>query len=87
MYHRARVACLAAALSMAAPEGSLAQSPIPPSDAEACLAANRGLSLGAPLPRVTARLKAGGPDKDRRHRLVLHGRLMVRRARPRPTRR
>ena len=59
MYHRARVACLAAALSMAAPEGSLAKSPIPPSDAEACLAANRGLSLGAPLPRVTARLKAG----------------------------
>jgi hypothetical protein len=44
---------------MVAAEGSFAQSPITPSDAETCLAANRGLSLGAPLPRVTARLKAG----------------------------
>jgi acyl-CoA thioesterase I len=59
VYHRARVACLAAALSMVAAEGSFAQSPITPSDVETCLAANRGLSLGAPLPRVTSRLKAG----------------------------
>ena len=59
MYRTARVASLAAALSMAASEGSFAQTSIRPSDAETCLAANRGLSLGAPLPRVTARLKAG----------------------------
>jgi acyl-CoA thioesterase I len=38
---------------------TLAQVPARPSDAEACLAANRSLSLGAPLPRTTARLKAG----------------------------
>jgi acyl-CoA thioesterase I len=59
VYHSARVVCLAAALSIAASEGSFAQAPIIKSDAETCLAANRGLSLGAPLPRVTARLKAG----------------------------
>ena len=58
MYRTARVASLAAALSMAASEGSFAQTSIRPSDAETCLAANRGLSLGAPLPRTAARLKA-----------------------------
>jgi lysophospholipase L1-like esterase len=32
-----------------------------PSAAETCLAANRDVSLGAPLPRTAARLKTGGP--------------------------
>jgi acyl-CoA thioesterase-1 len=58
VHHSTRVACLAAALLIAAPEGSFAQAPVRPSDAEICLAANRSLSLGAPLPRTTARLKA-----------------------------
>jgi acyl-CoA thioesterase I len=58
MYHGARMVCLVAAFSMAAPE-LFAQAPSRLPDAEACLAANRGLSLGAPLPRLAARLKAG----------------------------
>jgi acyl-CoA thioesterase I len=58
MRRRTPAACLAA-LVIAAPQGALAQVPARPSDAEACLAANRSLSLGAPLPRTTARLKAG----------------------------
>ncbi len=57
VHHSTRVACLAAALLIAAPEGSFAQA-IRPSDAEICLAANRSLSLGAPLPHTKARLKA-----------------------------
>ncbi len=36
-----------------------AQTPATPSDAEVCLAANQSLSLGASLPRTTARLNAG----------------------------
>lgn len=32
-----------------------------PNVSETCLTANRDLSLGAPLPRATARLKPGGP--------------------------
>jgi hypothetical protein len=52
-------ACLSAVLLMATAEGSFAQAPIKPSDA--CLAVNRNLSLGASLPRTTARLKAGDP--------------------------
>ena len=59
MHHSTRVAYLVAVLSMAAAEGSFAQAPIRPSDAETCLAANRNLSLGAPLPRTRARLGAG----------------------------
>ena len=43
-----------AVLLVSACEGALAQSA-----AETCLAANRNLSLGAPLPRTAARLKAG----------------------------
>src|SRR5262245_54542245 len=45
---------------MAAAEVSFAQAPIAPSDAEACLAANQKLGLGAALPRTSARLKVGG---------------------------
>jgi acyl-CoA thioesterase-1 len=59
VHHGARVACFTAALVVAASAVSFAQAPIGSSDAEACLAASRGLSLGAPLPRGTARLKAG----------------------------
>ena len=59
VHRRTRVACLAAALLMAASEGSFAQAPIRPSDAEICLAANQNLALGASLPRTAARLKAG----------------------------
>jgi acyl-CoA thioesterase I len=59
VFRRTRGACLAAALLMAATEGSFAQAPIRPSYAETCLAANQNLALGASLPRTTARLKAG----------------------------
>ena len=45
--------CLIAALAGAAPATVPAQEA-----AEGCLAANRGLTLGAPLPRTAARLKA-----------------------------
>ena len=51
---------LAAALLVAGSEDILAQAPSVP-EAEACLAANRSLSLGAPLPRTMARLNAGEP--------------------------
>jgi lysophospholipase L1-like esterase len=44
---------------MAAAGASPAQTPAGLPDAEVCLAANRSLSLGAPLPRTTARLNAG----------------------------
>jgi acyl-CoA thioesterase-1 len=47
-------ACVAMALTVAAAERAAAQS-----DVEICLTANRSLSLGVPLPRATARLKAG----------------------------
>lgn len=43
------------------PEDAFAQAPGRLPNAEACLAANRSLSLGAPLPRTTARLNAGEP--------------------------
>jgi acyl-CoA thioesterase I len=46
--------CVATALTAAASVRAQAQSA-----AETCLAANRSLSLGAPLPRTAARLKAG----------------------------
>lgn len=55
---RTPAGCLAA-LAIVASQGAFAQVLPPSSDAEACLAANRSLSLGAPLPRTTARLKAG----------------------------
>ena len=51
---------LAAALLVAGSDDILAQAPSVP-EAEACLAANRSLSLGAPLPRTMARLNAGEP--------------------------
>lgn len=42
--------------------GAMAQAQSPgASPADICLAANRDLSLGAPLPRTASRLKAGGP--------------------------
>jgi lysophospholipase L1-like esterase len=46
--------CMATALIIAAAERAAAQSA-----AEICLAANRSLSLGVPLPRAAASLKAG----------------------------
>jgi acyl-CoA thioesterase-1 len=53
--HRAiTAACVAAVLIVAAAERAVAQT-----EAEICLAANRSLSLGAPLPRAAVRLKAG----------------------------
>lgn len=50
--------CLAAALLLAPLGGASAQAPVRPSDAEACLTANRNLSLGAPLPRTAAHIKS-----------------------------
>jgi len=46
---------------MAASEITFAQAPITPTDAETCLAANRRLSLGAPLLRIAGRLKTSDP--------------------------
>ena len=60
-HRRAWPGWLAAALLVAGSEDALAQAPGSLPDAEACLAANRSLSLGAPLPRTTARLSAGEP--------------------------
>jgi lysophospholipase L1-like esterase len=51
---------LLAAASIVAAEGAPAQTLAGSSDAEICLAANRSLALGAPLPRTAARLNAGG---------------------------
>ena len=58
---RTRTACWAAALVIAGLEGGHAQAQSSASDAEACLAANRSLTLGVPLSRTAARLKAGEP--------------------------
>jgi acyl-CoA thioesterase I len=52
---------LLAGLYVFAAGETLAQTPANLSDAEACLAANRSLSLGAPLPRTMGRLNAGEP--------------------------
>ena len=52
---------LAAALLIAGSEDARPQAPGSLPEAEACLAANRSLSLGAPLPRTMARLSAGEP--------------------------
>jgi acyl-CoA thioesterase-1 len=46
---------------IAASQSAPAQDPAHISAAEACLAANQSLSLGVPLSRSGARLKAGGP--------------------------
>jgi acyl-CoA thioesterase I len=55
-----RAACAALALSIAAGASAHGQALPSLSDAaEACLAANRSLSLGASLPRTAARLKTG----------------------------
>jgi acyl-CoA thioesterase I len=53
--------CLLACVLILIVEDAFAQMPGGASDAEACLTANRSLSLGAPLPRTTARLNAGEP--------------------------
>jgi acyl-CoA thioesterase-1 len=60
---RRSCAALLAALSFAPPSGGHAQTPASLSEAEFCLAANRTLALGAPLPRTAARLKAGDAVK------------------------
>jgi lysophospholipase L1-like esterase len=54
LHRRVAVVCLAGALTVAAGTGAAAQAA-----AEICLAANRTLSLGAPLPHTAARLKTG----------------------------
>ncbi len=56
---RLRGPCWAAALVVASFAGAQAQAPLNAPEAEACLAANRTLSLGAPLARTATRLKAG----------------------------
>ncbi len=61
VHPRGRAAYLAAALFVSTADSAAAQAPVSLSDAEICLAANRSLSLGAPLPRTTARLNAGDP--------------------------
>jgi acyl-CoA thioesterase I len=50
--------CVAALVAVSA-GGAVAQTSAKRSDAEACLAANRSLSLGIALPRTTSRLDAG----------------------------
>lgn len=61
LHRRSWPGWLAAALLIAGSDNILAQTPGGLPDAEACLAANRSLSLGAPLPRTTAHLNAGEP--------------------------
>src|SRR6266540_3956639 len=56
---RAWLARCAAGLAAVSIGAAAAQTPATPSDAEVCLAANQSLSLGASLPRTTARLNAG----------------------------
>lgn len=58
-----RTASIAAALLVATSGAARAQAPASQSPAEICLAANRTLSLGAPLAHTAARLKSGGPLK------------------------
>jgi acyl-CoA thioesterase I len=59
MPRKSRAACLLAGLSIVGAGGAVAQTPASLSEAEICLAANRALALGAPLPRTVARLNAG----------------------------
>jgi lysophospholipase L1-like esterase len=61
MPRRCRIAYAGLAMLISTPEALLAQAPASLSPAEVCLAANRDLSLGAPLPRSAGRLKSGGP--------------------------
>ena len=56
-----RIVLIAVAALVVATESILAQTTTALPPADACLAANQNLSLGAALPRVSARLKAGGP--------------------------
>ena len=56
-------ACVAVTFVLASAAPACAQTPSSDSAAEICLAANRNLSLGAPLPRTAARFRAGGPLK------------------------
>jgi acyl-CoA thioesterase-1 len=61
-----RTSCAArllAALLILGAGSAHAQTPASLSEAEFCLAANRTLALGAPLPRTAARLKAGDAVK------------------------
>ena len=54
-----KAAALASLLLIATSAGALAEKRA--SAADTCLAANRGISVGVPLPRTAARLKAGDP--------------------------
>jgi hypothetical protein len=56
VHRRLPAASLAIALFIATSHGALAQVPPTPSDSDACLAANRSLSLDAPLPQLCRRL-------------------------------
>jgi lysophospholipase L1-like esterase len=60
---RKSCATLLVALSIGAAGVARAQTPASLSEAEFCLAANRTLALGAPLPRTTARLNAADAVK------------------------
>jgi acyl-CoA thioesterase-1 len=59
-WRRLQVAFLFFAALTAASESVLAQAPAGVSAADACVAVNQNLSLGALLPRSAARLKSGG---------------------------
>jgi acyl-CoA thioesterase I len=63
MPRKSRAACLLAGLSIVGAGGAAAQTPASLSEAEICLAANRALALGVPLPRTAARLNAGDAVK------------------------
>jgi lysophospholipase L1-like esterase len=54
-----KATALASLLLIATCTGALAEERA--SAADTCLAANRGMSVGVPLPRTAARLKGGGP--------------------------
>jgi acyl-CoA thioesterase-1 len=62
-YQATRTVCVGAAMLGGAAESARAQTPPAMSAADTCLAANSSLSLGAKLPRTTARLKSGEPLK------------------------
>ena len=59
----ARVVSVGATMLAGTSDGALSQARAVVSPAERCLAANPGLSLGAPLPRTAARLKSSEPLK------------------------
>jgi acyl-CoA thioesterase I len=60
---RSRATQMLAAVSIVGASSAVAQTPTSVPEAEFCLAANRTLALGAPLPRTSARLKAGDTVK------------------------